>query len=91
MTDNVHTMTPEDIEMQDRLKGTFMFIQGDAVKIKRGDQRFWVIVEEISPSGKCIGTIDNDLIHTHKHDLSYGDTVTFTKSEILGVFKDPIC
>jgi len=70
---------------QDALAGTFMFIPGDHAKIRRGSERFWVKVEEMSLDGNYIGTINNDLLSTDEHGLSDGDTVKFSASEVLGV------
>lgn len=84
---NVQTLNPHQQKQQDALAGTFMFIPGDHAKIKRCSERFWVKVEEMTLDGNYTGTVDNDMLCTDEHGLSYGDTVNFKASEVLGVLQ----
>jgi hypothetical protein len=57
---------------------------GDQVKIKRGRERFWVII-----TGGCpdlwLGNVDNDLVQTDLHGLRNGDFVRVERAEIMEV------
>jgi hypothetical protein len=53
-----------------------------------GAERFWTIVTEVEAvEGAPLyrGRIDNDLLYTERHGLSYGDVVTFGPRHILDV------
>ncbi len=51
---------------------------GDIIKVSTGEERFWVIVEQVhQPSRTIIGKVDNDLLFTGEHGLSYADEVVF--------------
>lgn len=51
---------------------------GDIVKVSTGEERFWVIVEQVHKSARTLmGKVDNDLLFTHSHGLQLGDEVVF--------------
>jgi hypothetical protein len=60
---------------------------GSIVKVSIGGERFWVQVRKVKGS-KVTGVIDNDLISTNEHGLSYGDKITFEKRHIHDIYKD---
>jgi hypothetical protein len=49
-------------------------------------ERFWTLVTEVAEvEGAPLyrGRIDNDLVYTERHGLTYGDVVTFGRRHIL--------
>lgn len=58
---------------------------GDNVKICTEGERFWARVIDISSSGEVIGSVNNDLELTYRHDLSFGDIVTFRVDNIYDI------
>lgn len=64
--------------------GTFSEVNGTHVKIKRDTEWFWVKVTHIE--GDIItGVVDNELLFTCDHGLSYKDEITFNISEVCQV------
>ena len=55
----------------------------DSVKIARGKERFWVTLESDSGDGMLRGHVNNILLGTEDHGLSYGDEIDFHESEII--------
>lgn len=55
--------------------------KGDYVKISRKGERFWVELTKIGP--ECEGIVDNHLVNTAMHGLSYMDIVKFPKNQII--------
>lgn len=53
---------------------------GYFVEIVRSRERFWIKVTQLEP---LEGTVDNDMLLTADHGLSYGDVVQFNQSEII--------
>jgi len=57
--------------------------KGDLVKIRTKEERFWL---KVYSAGKYIcGVVNNYLVCTDSHGLNYGDTVHFSRDEILEV------
>jgi len=68
--------------------------KGDQVKIKRGQEKFWVTIEgKGRTQGLWWGVIDNYLIGTYTtkefrgHGLKFGDKITFVEEDILEIVK----
>jgi hypothetical protein len=60
---------------------------GDSVKVCAEDERFWTLVTEVN--GDVItATVDNDLVHTRRHGLRLGDTITFAKLNAYDVIQN---
>lgn len=55
---------------------------GDAVKILRGRERFWIEVEAVHGE-RVTGRVDNHLVFTSEHGLALDDRVTFDADEVL--------
>jgi hypothetical protein len=60
---------------------------GDSVKVCAGYERFWVTVTEATESA-LTGTVDNDLIYTNDHGLSYGDTISFPRGYAYAIMTE---
>jgi hypothetical protein len=59
---------------------------GSTVKICADDiERFWVDVTKVN-GDKLEGSIDNDLLHSHVHQLKCSDVVTFELRHIFQVY-----
>ena len=57
---------------------------GDSVKVCTGDERFWVTVTDVTDTGLA-GTVDNDLLFTDRHGLSYGDLIRFGRECVYDI------
>ena len=57
--------------------------KGNFVKVRRGVERFWVIVDKIGKNG-FIGIVDNEVV-TQKFKL--GDRVCFNMTEIVDILE----
>lgn len=57
---------------------------GTFVKVCAEPERFWVEVVAVEGDG-IMGRVSNDLVHTARHGLRDGDSVTFEKRHIFGV------
>jgi len=64
----------------DELKG---ITTGAIVKVSCHDERFWVTVTSVE-GDTITGTVDNDLV-LDGHGLSYGDTITFDKTNVYDI------
>lgn len=58
---------------------------GDCVKIAIRSERFWVLVTELG-DGKIIGTVNNDLVFTVEHGLSYLDEVELEPKNVYDIW-----
>lgn len=58
---------------------------GDFAKICTGDERFWVMITQLKEDGKIVGKIDNHLLFTDNHNLSFGDYVSFYPENIFAI------
>lgn len=50
-----------------------------------GGERFWVIIEKITPEFNFMGVIDNDLIYSDRHGVSCGEKICFSRKNIIEV------
>ena len=57
---------------------------GDTVKVTNEfDEKFWAIIEEISPEGRITARVDNDLVQTPKYNC--GDLIIFDRECIFDI------
>jgi hypothetical protein len=59
---------------------------GDLVKVCVGGERFWVKVMEAA-EGTLAGMVDNILLFSDQHGLSYGDPVTFGRECVYDLIR----
>lgn len=59
---------------------------GDLVKVCVEGERFWVRVTEAA-GGTLAGTVDNILLCTDRHGLSYQDAVTFGRECVYDLIR----
>ncbi|MEM3062568.1 MAG: hypothetical protein QW303_03350 [Nitrososphaerota archaeon] len=68
---------PETFEAPDEFDLNNLMV-GDWVKVCVGGERFWIKIKDIVGLGhysKIFGVVDNDLLCSDTHGLSYGDRV----------------
>lgn len=59
---------------------------GDFAKICCGQERFWVVIDRITPHD-YEGIINNDLVYTDDHQLKDGDLVSFQATNVYSILK----
>jgi hypothetical protein len=80
-----NTLYPDTFEIPD--ESSRKSIQAEQfAKIVAGQERFWVkVIQSIPQSNSYIGRVDNDLIYTEEHGLSYNDLVEFNEKNVIGL------
>lgn len=56
---------------------------GDFVKVLRGGERFWLIVEGRSDEGGYVGKVNNRLLDPNACGCDFGDSIPFIDAEIM--------
>ena len=80
---NKENPTTFEVPSQEELSG---LKEGVFVKVATGGERFWVQIKNVD-ADEIVGIIDNDLVRTEEHGLSYSDVVTFQKRNVLSIFE----
>ena len=60
-------------------------VVGDSIKVCCAGERFWVTVTELK-EGSVVGTIDNDLVFSHRHGLMYKDKLLVKHENIYSIY-----